>query len=150
MNPRIVWDPPEPQDAVFVALVRREVADARRRALSLVPTNSKQPLARVVVQSVPEPVRAPQPVVPQRSLWPRSKIIAALWLWAAAHDGRPPTSIDWRLTADDHPSFNRVVKEFGLWSDGIEAAGFARPLSGRVEAARVFSAPVAQSRAPAI
>jgi hypothetical protein len=76
-------------------------------------------------------MKPPIPYVSQASLWPRGKIIAAMWLWAAEHGGRPPRSTDWQLTTDEHPSFNRVVREYGAWSYGVEAAGFDRPVSNR-------------------
>lgn len=61
-----------------------------------------------------------------RRSWDRGQIVTAIQDWARAHDGEPPKADDWRLSADDHPSYGRVVAIFddGGWQAAMKAAGF--------------------------
>jgi hypothetical protein len=72
---------------------------------------------------VSKPVRT----VVQRSArgakWTREQLIERLQDWAAAHDGNAPTSYDWRLATDEWPTTDNVMKLFGSWRAGVEAAG---------------------------
>lgn len=58
--------------------------------------------------------------------WTRERIISAIQVWAASHDGEPPKVNDWHHACPNgtHPQFKTVVTEFGTWNGGIAAAGF--------------------------
>ena len=57
--------------------------------------------------------------------WTREKVIAAIKTWAKRH-GAPPKLSDWQGIGRDapHPSAPTVLRVFGSWNAGIEAAGF--------------------------
>lgn len=61
--------------------------------------------------------------VPRGAKWTREQLIERLQDWAAAHDGNAPTSYDWRLATEDWPTTDNVMKLFGSWRAGVEAAG---------------------------
>lgn len=57
--------------------------------------------------------------------WTDERIIEAIQKWARDHDGDPPRRIDWQTGADvERPNFSAVVRAFGSWAKGIEAAGY--------------------------
>lgn len=83
--------------------------------------------------------------------WTRDAIIAAIRDWADRY-GSPPPQTAWlgkhpnrreedarRFAEGDYPYASQVVRQFGLWANAIEAAGFPRPEVGRYDraAARV-------------
>lgn len=66
--------------------------------------------------------------------WTRELIIERIQQWAEEHDGRQPTANEWfeKFPLDENghrpwPPTATVVRLFGSWSEGIEAAGF-KPL----------------------
>lgn len=61
--------------------------------------------------------------------WSKEEIIAAIQKWAREH-GRPPTANEWTKRIIGYPSASTVAKHFGSWAEGIEAAGFPRPVRG--------------------
>jgi hypothetical protein len=68
----------------------------------------------------------------QRVSWTRETIIEAIQAFAVAR-GKPPTANLWnrRDERGSRPSSVDVVREFGSWAAGIEAAGFEKPRPGR-------------------
>lgn len=71
----------------------------------------------------------PRPLVGiygQRESWNKERIIEAIQQWTTEH-GRTPMSLDWRYAQRGRPVFNTVVRHFGSWANGVEAAGFPRP-----------------------
>jgi hypothetical protein len=56
------------------------------------------------------------------SLWNETTIAQALKAWAD-HHGRSPKQSEWRSRDPRRPSASTVVRVFGRWNAGIEAAG---------------------------
>lgn len=74
---------------------------------------------------------------PDRLYWTKEKIIEAIQLFAK-EKGRPPTSKEWLIYKGDKrdkrfPNTPTVQIRFGSWSNGIEAAGFPRPIIGQYQ-----------------
>lgn len=67
----------------------------------------------------------------ERVRWTTTTIIEAMHAFHRAY-GRPPTQNDFRANGGDgrFPSIKAVYREFGSWSNGVEAAGFPRPRQG--------------------
>lgn len=68
-------------------------------------------------------------------MWTRDQIIAAIRRWASEH-GCPPVATDWQSARPANaywPYDSTVSTVFGCWANGIEAAGFARPLVGQYQ-----------------
>jgi hypothetical protein len=59
---------------------------------------------------------------PQRHVWDRASILAALQRFAD-DQGRAPTWGDWKLSGPDHPYADAVAAAFGSWPEAIRAAG---------------------------
>lgn len=78
--------------------------------------------------------------------WTRDLILRKIHEWADIHDGGPPIATDWLRKVEGSPgqyvtgyrawgerrwpSVGAVQREFGSWSNAIEAAGFSRPRIG--------------------
>ena len=94
-----------------------------------------------------------------RKVWTRDRLLAAIQAWAECYGG-PPAICDWdptrarenlhdtareaRYFAGDWPHAHTVIREFGSWSAGLEAAGFtARAAHGGSE----YSATARRQRA---
>jgi hypothetical protein len=75
---------------------------------------------------------------PQRRVWDRAGMIAALRAFADEH-GRAPTWDDWKISAPDRPYADQVAGEFGSWPDAIRAAGL-RPARQPFEREEVIRA----------
>jgi transposase len=66
---------------------------------------------------------AAAPVCANCLTWTEEDIIDAMREWAAAHDGIPPRSTDWRKVKDGYPSFNAtIIKRVG-WNELLLRAG---------------------------
>lgn len=66
-------------------------------------------------------------------VWTRDTLIAEIRRFACDH-GRAPTANEWRgPNRSGYPSATSVQEVFGSWANGIEAAGFARPLVGHYQ-----------------
>jgi Homing endonuclease associated repeat/Homeodomain-like domain len=71
-----------------------------------------------------------------RRKWTRERIIADIQRWNEIY-GEPPKSQQWllevrgdgTLNSRPWPHVNSVQKEFGSWSNGLEAAGFKRRIN---------------------
>lgn len=66
--------------------------------------------------------------------WTRARIVAAIQRFAE-ENGRPPLAPEWNSAGhgqngDGYPGPAFVIREFGSWANGIEAAGFPRPRIG--------------------
>ena len=71
--------------------------------------------------------------------WTRERIIADIRKWNDIH-GRPPVATDWlhytsptRGAPREWPHVQIAQREFGSWSNAIEAAGFPRPSIGQYD-----------------
>ena len=61
----------------------------------------------------------------------RAKLVALIQIWAREH-GAPPRAADWmNVKGTRWPSYLTVVRAFGSWDAGIEAAGFEPRGRGR-------------------
>lgn len=113
----------------FAARVFNEIAVARARAYETLAAEQEAAAQEAARRQKPpgkprrKVERAPRT---DRSVWPRYRIIAAMWLWAAQHDGRAPTPGEWKLRVDGWPTCNDAVREWGSWSAGLAAAGFEK------------------------
>lgn len=72
---------------------------------------------------------APKPV--PYGYWTRERIAGAIHLWVREHNGRLPTTLDWRRAGDKHPTANTVVARYGRWNLAIKAAGYKPRTQGR-------------------
>lgn len=116
---------PEPGDKTFVLMVRGNIAEARVRAfeiLGLKPPPIKHGSRGVVFE---------RQAASRSRVWTLAEIIEAIQEHARSHDGRPPTTEEWRYAGDGHPTYSRVARVCGSWPDAVEMAGFPRPRRGR-------------------
>jgi hypothetical protein len=58
--------------------------------------------------------------------WTPQEIVCALHAWVAEH-GEPPASPDWKCATQSHPMMHTVMRTFGSWRAGLEAAGYSAP-----------------------
>jgi hypothetical protein len=70
----------------------------------------------------------------ERRYWTSERVIAAIKRFAVEH-GRPPVATEWLYgihgrNGDGYPHAVIVIREFGSWANGVEAAGFPRPRIG--------------------
>lgn len=56
-------------------------------------------------------------------VWTQETILEAGRVWHDAH-GRPPSAVDWRKAAPQHPSSRTVIARFGKWNTFLVAAGW--------------------------
>jgi len=77
----------------------------------------------------------------QAQIWTPERIIGAIQEWASIYEA-PPRATDWLksvegsqgrgiVNARRYPSVATVMARFGSWAEGIEAAGYERPLIGK-------------------
>ncbi len=65
--------------------------------------------------------------------WTEERIIAAIQQFAAEH-GRRPLASEWQHVGQQkgtYPNTGTVLHVFGSWADGIEAAGYERPIQSQ-------------------
>jgi|SRR5580704_4061794 transposase len=67
--------------------------------------------------------------------WPDEAVSAAMQDWASAHGGIPPTCMDWRRSAADHPHSGVCARCRGrsTWNELLLRAGFELRLDRRPE-----------------
>lgn len=71
--------------------------------------------------------------------WTPDRVIAAIQLWAAEHDGQQPLAREWLLRQPDRrfPSVWAVTQRFGTWNNAITSAGFEAKHGGRPPRERI-------------
>lgn len=60
-----------------------------------------------------------------RHAWTEESIVLAMRAWHR-DTGKPPTSTAWSKSAPGRPTAQTVIRIFGSWTVGLEAAGFSR------------------------